>query len=100
LITLQKQKTTLESKVSKLSKDRNSLSDKLIETMEKTKQYREKREAIERSFKKIEEVNDNDRYLIRNQRTILTLHIKFLYIYFLYLLHIRIIMLFLVFSND
>ncbi|KAH0950077.1 hypothetical protein HN011_007175 [Eciton burchellii] len=60
LITLQKQKATLQSKVSKLSKDRNSLSDKLIETVKKTKQHREKREAIERSFKKIEEVNDND----------------------------------------
>jgi cell division protein FtsX len=68
LITLQKQKATLQSKVSKLSKDKNSLSDKLIETVKKTKQHREKREAIERSFKKIEEVNDNDRYLMRNQR--------------------------------
>ncbi|EZA53949.1 hypothetical protein DMN91_012005 [Ooceraea biroi] len=62
LIALQKQKATLQSKVNKLSKERDNLSDKLTETVEKTKQHREKREAIERSFKKIQEVriNDND----------------------------------------
>lgn len=65
LIALQKQKATLQSRVRKLTKERDSLSDKLIEIVEKVKEYRARRETIERSFKKIREIgiNDNDRYL-------------------------------------
>lgn len=65
LIALQKQKTTLQSRVRKLTKERDSLSDKLTEIVEKVKEYRARREIIERSFKKIREIgiNDNDRYL-------------------------------------
>lgn len=46
-------------------KERDSLSDKLIEIVEKVKEHRARREIIERSFKKIREIgiNDNDRYL-------------------------------------
>ncbi|KYQ55068.1 Coiled-coil domain-containing protein 93 [Trachymyrmex zeteki] len=62
LIALQKQKTTLQSRVRKLTKERDSLSDKLTEIVEKVKEYRARREIIERSFKKIREIgiNDND----------------------------------------
>ncbi|XP_071575832.1 coiled-coil domain-containing protein 93 isoform X1 [Temnothorax nylanderi] len=62
LIALQKQKTTLQSRVRKLMKERDSLSDKLVEIVEKVKEYRTRRETIERSFKKIREIgiNDND----------------------------------------
>lgn len=62
LIALQKQKTTLQSRVRKLTKERDSLSDKLTEIVEKVKEYRARKETIERSFKKIREIgiNDND----------------------------------------
>ncbi|KAG5317420.1 CCD93 protein, partial [Pseudoatta argentina] len=62
LIALQKQKTTLQSRVRKLTKERDNLSDKLTEIVEKVKEYRTRREIIERSFKKIREIgiNDND----------------------------------------
>ncbi|XP_071652289.1 LOW QUALITY PROTEIN: coiled-coil domain-containing protein 93 [Temnothorax longispinosus] len=62
LIALQKQKTTLQSRVRKLTKERDTLSDKLVEIVEKVKEYRTRRETIERSFKKIREIgiNDND----------------------------------------
>ncbi|XP_024890343.1 coiled-coil domain-containing protein 93 [Temnothorax curvispinosus] len=62
LIALQKQKTTLQSRVRKLTKERDTLSDKLVEIIEKVKEYRTRRETIERSFKKIREIgiNDND----------------------------------------
>lgn len=65
LIALQKQKTTLQSRVRKLTKERDNLSDKFIEIVEKVKEYRMRRETIERSFKKIREIgiNDNNRYL-------------------------------------
>ncbi|XP_011864736.1 PREDICTED: coiled-coil domain-containing protein 93 [Vollenhovia emeryi] len=62
LIALQKQKTTLQSRVRKLTKERDSLSDKLAEIVEKVKEHRAGRETIERSFKKIREIgiHDND----------------------------------------
>ncbi|XP_012214451.2 coiled-coil domain-containing protein 93 [Linepithema humile] len=62
LITLQKQKAILQSRARKLAKERDSLSDKLTELVDKTKEHRTKKEAIERSFKKIQEIgiNDND----------------------------------------
>jgi len=51
--------------VRKLTKEKDSLSDKLAEIVGKVKEYRVRRETIERSFKKIREIgiNDNDRYL-------------------------------------
>lgn len=63
LITLQKQKAILQSRARKLAKERDSLSDKLTEIVDKTKEHRTKKETIERSFKKIQEIgiNDNDR---------------------------------------
>ncbi|XP_036146608.1 coiled-coil domain-containing protein 93 isoform X1 [Monomorium pharaonis] len=62
LIALQKQKTTLQSRVRKLTKERDSLSDKLAEIIEKIKEHHTKRETIKSSFKKIREIgiNDND----------------------------------------
>ncbi|XP_025989267.1 coiled-coil domain-containing protein 93 isoform X3 [Solenopsis invicta] len=62
LIALQKQKTTLQSRVRKLTKERDNLSDKLSEIVEKVKEHRVRRDTIERSFKKIREIgiNDND----------------------------------------
>ncbi|KAL6259223.1 hypothetical protein P5V15_009142 [Pogonomyrmex californicus] len=62
LIALQKQKTTLQSRVRKLTKERDNLSNKFTEVIEKMKEHRAKKEAIERSFKKIREIgiNDND----------------------------------------
>ncbi|EFN84149.1 Coiled-coil domain-containing protein 93 [Harpegnathos saltator] len=62
LIALQKQKATLQSRVRRLTKEKDSLSDKLAEIVEKAKECRTKKEAIERSFKKIQEIgiNDND----------------------------------------
>lgn len=62
---MQKQKTTLQSRTRKLTKERDSLSDKLAEIVEKVKEYRMRRETIERSFQKIREIgiNDNNRYL-------------------------------------
>ncbi|XP_014483645.1 PREDICTED: coiled-coil domain-containing protein 93 [Dinoponera quadriceps] len=60
LIALQKQKSTLQSRARKLTKEKDSLSDKLTEIVEKTKECRAKREAIERSFKKIQEIGIND----------------------------------------
>lgn len=63
LIALHKQKATLQSRICKLTKERDSLSNKLIEITEKIKEDRAKRGAIESSFKKIQEIgiNDNDR---------------------------------------
>jgi len=51
--------------VRKLTKEKDSLSDKLAEIVGKVKEYRARRETIEHSFKKIREIgiNDNDRYL-------------------------------------
>ncbi|XP_020293006.1 coiled-coil domain-containing protein 93 isoform X2 [Pseudomyrmex gracilis] len=62
LIALQKQRTTLQSRIRKLTKERDSLSDKLTEISDKIKEHRTRRESIERSFKKIQEIgiNDND----------------------------------------
>lgn len=55
----------MQSRVRKLVKERDNLSDKLTEIVEKVKEYRVRRETIERSFKKIREIgiNDNNRYL-------------------------------------
>lgn len=63
LIALHKQKTTLQSRICKLAKERDSLFNKLTEITEKIKENRAKKEAIESSFKKIQEIgiNDNDR---------------------------------------
>lgn len=49
----------------KLTKERDNLSDKLAEIVEKVKEYRVRRETIECSFQKIREIgiNDNNRYL-------------------------------------
>ncbi|CAL1689800.1 unnamed protein product [Lasius platythorax] len=62
LTALHKQKATLQSRINKLTKERDSLLNKLTEIIEKIKEYRAKREAIESSFKKIQEIgiNDND----------------------------------------
>ncbi|XP_032664099.1 coiled-coil domain-containing protein 93 isoform X2 [Odontomachus brunneus] len=60
LVALQKQKATLQSRTRKLTKEKDSLSDKLAEIVGKTKECRAKREAIERSFKKIQEIGIND----------------------------------------
>lgn len=62
LIALHKQKATLQSRICKLTKERDGLSNKLIEIIEKIKEHRAKREAVENSFKKIQEIgiNDND----------------------------------------
>lgn len=86
LIALQKQKAALQSKVAKLNKEKDGLLDKVTETVERTRQQREKKEALERSFKKIQEVgiNDNDRYGINTREDINSN--SSLYIYFLYLL--------------
>lgn len=63
LIALHKQKTTLQSRICKLTKERDSLFNKLTEITEKIKENHTKKEAIESSFKKIQEIgiNDNDR---------------------------------------
>lgn len=55
----------MQSRVRKLTKERDNLSDKLTEIIEKVKEHRARRETIERSFKKIREIgiNDNDRYI-------------------------------------
>jgi len=55
----------LQSRVRKLTKEKDNLSDKLAEIIGKMKEYRARRETIEHSFKKIREIgiNDNDRYL-------------------------------------
>ncbi|XP_025262272.1 coiled-coil domain-containing protein 93 [Camponotus floridanus] len=62
LIALHKQKTTLQSRICKLAKERDSLFNKLTEITEKIKENRAKKEAIESSFKKTQEIgiNDND----------------------------------------
>ncbi|KAL6438228.1 hypothetical protein ACFW04_004435 [Cataglyphis niger] len=62
LIALYKQKATLQSRICKLTKERDGLLNKLTEIVEKIKEHRAKREAIENSFKKIQEIgiNDND----------------------------------------
>ncbi|XP_050450867.1 coiled-coil domain-containing protein 93 [Cataglyphis hispanica] len=62
LIALYKQKATLQSRICKLTKERDGLLNKLTEIIEKIKEHRAKREAIENSFKKIQEIgiNDND----------------------------------------
>ena len=56
----------MQSRVRKLTKERDNLSNKLTEIVEKVKEYRTRKEIIERSFKKIREIgiNDNDRYLV------------------------------------
>lgn len=61
LIALHKQKATLQSRICKLTKERDSLSNKLTEITEKIKENRAKREAIENSFKKIQEIGINDK---------------------------------------
>lgn len=64
-----------------MTKEKDSLSDKLTEIVGKTKECRAKREAIERSFKKIQEIgiNDNNRYLeaIETKRINLYYYVSF-----------------------
>ncbi|XP_031837895.2 coiled-coil domain-containing protein 93 [Nomia melanderi] len=62
LIALQKQRAVLQNRVRKLTKDRDSLSTKVSELTDKINESRTKRQAIERSLKKAEEmgINEND----------------------------------------
>ncbi|KAK2581686.1 hypothetical protein KPH14_002175 [Odynerus spinipes] len=62
LITLQKQKANLQGRIRKLTKERDVLSSKALELVDKTNQYCAQREALERSFEKAQElgINEND----------------------------------------
>lgn len=55
----------LQNRVRKLMKERDILSAKHLELIEKLNESRAKREDIERSLKKAQEmdINENDRYL-------------------------------------
>ncbi|KAI4487917.1 hypothetical protein M0802_011679 [Mischocyttarus mexicanus] len=62
LVTLQKQKANLQTRIRKLTKERDILSSKTSEMIDKTDQFYKQREFLERSFKKAEEIgiNEND----------------------------------------
>ncbi|XP_015431156.1 PREDICTED: coiled-coil domain-containing protein 93 isoform X2 [Dufourea novaeangliae] len=59
-IALQKQKAVLQNRVRKLTKDRDSLSTKVTELIDKSNESRSKRQTIERSLKKAEEMGINE----------------------------------------
>ncbi|XP_076665219.1 coiled-coil domain-containing protein 93 [Andrena cerasifolii] len=56
LTALQKQRAALQSRVRKLTKEKDSLSTKVSELTDKTNESRSKRQAIERSLKKAQEL--------------------------------------------
>ncbi|KAF7378773.1 hypothetical protein HZH66_015007 [Vespula vulgaris] len=62
LATLQKQKNNLQTRIRKLTKERDVLSSKASEMLDKTNQCYKQREFLERSFKKVQEIgiNEND----------------------------------------
>ncbi|XP_076298949.1 coiled-coil domain-containing protein 93 isoform X2 [Lasioglossum baleicum] len=60
LIALQKQKTVLQNRVRKLTKDKDGLSAQVSELTEKINESRVKRQTIERSLKKAEEMGINE----------------------------------------
>ncbi|XP_015185937.1 PREDICTED: coiled-coil domain-containing protein 93 isoform X1 [Polistes dominula] len=62
LVTLQKQKANLQTRIYKLAKERDVLSSKISEIIDKTDQFYKQRELLERSFKKAQEIgiNEND----------------------------------------
>ncbi|XP_076623861.1 coiled-coil domain-containing protein 93 isoform X1 [Colletes latitarsis] len=62
LTALQKQKAALQNRTRKLTKERDSLSAKVTELIDKTNESRAKRQTIERSLKKAEEmgITEND----------------------------------------
>ncbi|XP_043485643.1 coiled-coil domain-containing protein 93 isoform X1 [Polistes fuscatus] len=62
LVTLQKQKANLQTRIRKLTKERDVLSNKTSEIIDKTDQFYKQRELLERSFKKAQEIgiNEND----------------------------------------
>lgn len=60
LIALQKQKTVLQNRVRKLTKDKDGLSAQVLELTEKINESRVKRQTIERSLKKAEEMGINE----------------------------------------
>ncbi|XP_043684982.1 coiled-coil domain-containing protein 93 [Vespula pensylvanica] len=62
LATLQKQKNNLQTRIRKLTKERDVLSSKTSEMVDKTNQCYKQREYLERSFKKVQEIgiNEND----------------------------------------
>ncbi|XP_076249379.1 coiled-coil domain-containing protein 93 isoform X2 [Calliopsis andreniformis] len=60
VIALQKQKAALQNRIRKLTKERDSLSTKVSELTDKTNESRAKRQAIERSLKKAQEMGINE----------------------------------------
>ena len=56
LTALQKQRAALQNRVRKLTKEKDSLSTKVSELTDKTNESRSKRQAIERSLKKAQEL--------------------------------------------
>ncbi|KAG7204854.1 hypothetical protein KM043_005254 [Ampulex compressa] len=73
LLALQKQKTALQKRVRKLTKERDSLSIKVSELTERTNDSLEKRQGIEQSFKKAQEIgiDENDSILKRLEELLL-----------------------------
>lgn len=73
MVTLQKQKTSLQARVRKLTKERDILSSKTLDLVDKTNQYCAQREALERSFKKAQEmgINENDSIFKRLEELLL-----------------------------
>lgn len=63
LTALQKQRAALQNRVRKLTKEKDSLSTKVSELTDKTNESRSKRQAIERSLKKAQElgIDEHDR---------------------------------------
>ncbi|XP_014611206.1 PREDICTED: coiled-coil domain-containing protein 93 isoform X1 [Polistes canadensis] len=62
LVTLQKQKANLQTRIRKLTKERDVLSNKTSEIINRTDQFYKQREFLERSFKIAQEIgiNEND----------------------------------------
>ncbi|XP_012137566.1 coiled-coil domain-containing protein 93 isoform X2 [Megachile rotundata] len=62
LIALEKQKAALQNRIRKLTKEKEGLAAKLAESTEKLNESRAKRQAIESSLKKAQEmgINEND----------------------------------------
>ncbi|KAL2720683.1 coiled-coil domain-containing protein 93 isoform X1 [Vespula squamosa] len=73
LATLQKQKTNLQTRIRKLTKERDVLSSKVSEMIDKTNQCYKQREFLERSFKKVQEIgiNENDSIFKRLEELLL-----------------------------
>lgn len=65
MTALENQRAALQNRVRKLTKEKDALSAKHLELIEKLNESRTKRQAIERSLKKAEEmdINENDRHL-------------------------------------